>query len=146
MRNPVPPSSGGHHALWAWSIAVVAAAVLIVAFRHASPLVVFYRSHPGAYGVLAGLSVASFFFLVRFGLKLTPVFGVSKTEVHAKSKSWLGALFVLAFLVVFGLITHRWLTCVIGMVIGIAVWIPYYLTAKPRTEETVEPSPEPDNT
>ena len=128
------------HALWAWPLALFVAVSIVALFRNASPLIQLHRSHPGVYGALAGLSMASVFLLIRFALRLTPVPDASGAELRVKRKSWLAVLLLVALLLVLGFATRRWLSCAIGLVIGIAVWIPFYLSAKPREQGSVEPN------
>ncbi len=124
-------------ALWAWPLALSVVVGIVALLRNASPLVQLHRNHPGVYGALGGLSMLPVFLLIRLGLRLTLVSDVSTTGF--KRRPWLGVLLLAALLLAFGFATCRWLSCTIGLAIGIAVWIPFYLSAKPREQGSVEP-------
>ena len=118
------------HALWAWPLAFFAVISVIALFRTTEGLVVLHRNHPGAYGALAGLSAGLCFFIIRFGLKLTPVFGESETPSKRGSRAWLKALFIAIVIVAVGLFTHRWLATLISVGICLAISGAFYLSAK----------------
>jgi len=132
------------YALWAWPLALLTAGSIIALFRNASPLLDLQRGHPCLCGALAGLCLGSVFFLVRLGLRLTPVFDAPKAADRAKRMSWFLAITLLVFLVGFGLVTHRWVSGIVALAVGIAVWSVFYFRAKRVNKGSVEQTTEDD--
>lgn len=129
------------NALWAWPLTFMALVAIIAMFRNTPYFVELHHSHPGVYGGLGGLVMGLILgFGLRIGLRLVPLWGQVECESRARRNRWLVPVFILAVVGVIGFVTHRWLVCGIGLVIGIAVWTPYYLFAKAKTGQSVEPT------
>ena len=81
----------------------------------------------------------AFFSVIRCSLMLVPLINAPTAIMQTSRRSWIGMISALILVVIFALVTGRWLYSGIVVVIGIIVWIPFYLSAKPRNIEHVEP-------
>ena len=131
------------HALWAWPLAFFAVISVIALFRTTDCLVDLHHDHPGFYGALAGLSAGLCFFIIRFGLKLTPVFEESEAPSRHRSMAWLKVAFIAVVIAGVALFTRRWLGTAISAAICFAVSGAFYLAAKGKHRNSVEPTTEP---
>ena len=128
------------NAIWAWPLALFGVLGVIAFYQNAPFLCYLHHSSPGLYGVLGGLSMAPFFFIVRFGLKLDPLCGESGS--HSQPIFRLGFVLFLGLCIAgfAGLITHRWIPVLASMAVCLAVSTVFYMCYRPKYDRTRRPN------
>ena len=118
------------HALWAWPLAFFAVGSVIAVFQTTESLVILHHQHPGVYGALGGLCMGLCFFISRFGVKLTPMFGGTESCPHTASKPWLTIVLVAGLVAAVALVTHQWTATLISFAVCLIVSGIVYLLQK----------------
>ena len=138
LRNAIASDCNWPHALWAWPLKFFAIASVIGLAHNTERLGLLHRQYPLAYGGLGGLSIGLCFYLRRFGLKLTPVFGESGIKSDWDIRPWIKVFIVVCFVAAVALITHRWLATLASFAICLAVTGLFYVFSRKNNGNNVE--------
>jgi len=128
------------HVLWAWPLAFYAVGSVIMAFQNIDELVTLRHRHPGTYGALGGLCMGACFFIIRFGMKLTPQFGEGNIHPVSGAKTWFKALILVGVVTAVALVTHRWIATLASLAICLAISGLFYLLSRKNDGTSGAPS------
>jgi len=132
------------HALWAWPLGFFVIISIIELFHNADSLVALHRHNPGIYGMLAGLSAAPFFVIIRIGMKLVPLQGEAETRSIWILKTCIKSLLVVGVVVGVALVTHRWIATLASFAVCLVISVAcHYLFSRKNDEKSVGQKPAP---
>ena len=126
------------HVLWAWPLAFLGVVSVLALAHNTDSLVALHRYHPGLYGALGGLSAGLCFSIGRFGLKLTPMFGVSEPRSHWGMRTWFKVFLIAAVALAIALVTHRWIATLMSLAICLIVSGAFYSFTRQKDKQQVE--------
>ena len=111
-------------AAWAWPLTIGVFTAVIYQIRRSF----LYRESPLLYFLIVFMMLAFFFIGLRRGLKLVPA---EKNKISQSIfRKWvIPSIVITLYSLAFGYYTHDWLNVVMGISIGLIVWISFYYLA-----------------